>query len=157
MARGDRKTASREAARARTAARQAAQATGQAAAALFRDRWQAAVQALTAAETQVGRQVQALMKEKHLTGKDASAALRDVRKRLEKERRKAGKGLEARLNDLQARVVKEGQALRRSSEDAVQRALGALNVPSRQDISRLTRKVDELSRRIDRMRPGRRR
>jgi polyhydroxyalkanoate synthesis regulator phasin len=97
------------------------------------------------------------MKEKHLTGKDASAALRDVRKRLEKERRKAGKGLEARLNDLQARVVKEGQALRRSSEDAVQRALGALNVPSRQDISRLTRKVDELSRRIDRMRPGRRR
>jgi poly(hydroxyalkanoate) granule-associated protein len=97
------------------------------------------------------------MKQKGLTGKDASAALRDLRKRLDKERKKAGKDLEARLGQLQARVAKEGQALRRSSEEAVQRALGALNVPSRQDVSRLTRKVEELSRRIDRMRPARRR
>ena len=157
MARGDRKTATREAERARKAAREAAQATGSAAAALFRDRWQAAVQALTAAETQVGRQVQALMKEKHLTGKDASVALRDLRKRLEKERKKASKDLGVRLGQIQARVLKEGQSLRRSSEDAVQRALGALNVPSRQDIGRLTRKVEELSRKVDRIRPARRR
>jgi hypothetical protein len=157
MARGDRKTATREAARARKAAREAAEATGSAAAALFRDRWEAAVQALTAAETQVGRQVQALMKEKHLTGKDASVALRDLRKRLEKERKKASKDLGLRLGQIQARVRKEGQSLRRSSEDAVQRALGALNVPSRQDIGRLTRKVEELSRKVDRMRPARRR
>jgi hypothetical protein len=157
MAKADRKTASREAARARKAAREAAQATGSAAAALVRDRWQAAVQALSAAEVQVGRQVQALMKEKHLTGKDASAALRDLRKRLEKERQKAGRDLEARLGQIQTRVLKEGQALRRSSEDAVQRALGALNVPSRQDVGRLTRKVEELSRKIDRLRPARRR
>jgi poly(hydroxyalkanoate) granule-associated protein len=97
------------------------------------------------------------MKEKHLTGKDASAALRDLRKRLEKERQKAGRDLEARLGQIQTRVLKEGQALRRSSEDAVQRALGALNVPSRQDVGRLTRKVEELSRKIDRLRPARRR
>jgi poly(hydroxyalkanoate) granule associated protein phasin len=157
MARNDRKTATREAARARKAAGEAASATGHAAAALFRDRWQAAVQALSAAETQVGRQVQGLMKEKHLTGKDASVALRDLRKRLEKERKKAGKGLEVKLGQLQARVLKEGQALRKSSEDAVQRALGAINVPSRQEIGRLTRKVEELTRKVDRMRPGRRR
>ena len=158
MARNDRKTATREAARARKAAGEAASATGSAAAALFRDRWQAAVQALTAAETQVGKQVQALMKEKHLTGKDASAALRDLRKRLEKERKKASKDIGVRLGQIQERVVKEGQAIRRSSEDAVQRALGALNVPSREDIGRLTRKVEELSKKVDRsMRPARRR
>jgi hypothetical protein len=157
MARGDRKTATREAARARKAAREAAQATGQAAAALFRDRWQATVAALSAAETQVGRQVQALMKEKHLTGRDASATLRDVRKRLEKERKKAGSELDARLSALQTRAAKEGQALGRSAEKAVQRALGALNVPSRQDVGRLARKVEELSRKLDRMRPGRKR
>ena len=158
MARNDRKTATREATRARKAAGEAASATGSAAAALFRDRWQAAVQALTAAETQVGKQVQALMKEKHITGKDASAALRDLRKRLEKERKKASKDIGVRLGQIQERVVKEGQAIRRSSEDAVQRALGALNVPSREDIGRLTRKVEELSKKVDRsMRPARRR
>lgn len=97
------------------------------------------------------------MKEKHLTGKDASVALRDLRKRLEKERKKASKDLGVRLGQIQARVLKEGQSLRRSSEDAVQRALGALNVPSRQDIGRLTRKVEELSRKVDRIRPARRR
>ena len=158
MARNDRKTATREAARARKAAGEAASATGHAAAALFRDRWQAAVQALTAAESQVGRQVQALMKEKNLTGKDASAALRELRKRLENERKKASKDIGVRLGQIQKRVVKEGQAIRRSSEDAVQRALGALNVPSREDIGRLTRKVEELSKKVDRsMRPARRR
>ena len=157
MAKGDRKTATREAARARKAAREAAEATGQAAAALFRDRWQAAVAALSAAETQVGRQVQALMKDKQLTGRDASTALRDLRKRLEKERKKAARGLDARIGVLQARVVKEGQALGRSAESAVQRALSALNVPNRADVGRLTRKVEELSRKIDRLRPSRRR
>jgi poly(hydroxyalkanoate) granule-associated protein len=98
------------------------------------------------------------MKEKNLTGKDASAALRDLRKRLEKERKKASKDFGVRLGQIQERVVKEGQAIRRSSEDAVQRALGALNVPSREDIGRLTRKVEELSKKVDRsMRPARRR
>ena len=157
MAKSDRRTATREAARAKKAAREVAQATGQAAAALFRDRWQAAAAALAAAETQVGRQVQALMKEKHLTGKDASAALREARKRLEKERKKAGRELESRLGALQARAAREGQALGRSAEKAVQRALGALNVPSRQDVGRLTRKVEELSRKLERMRPRRKR
>ena len=155
MAKSDRKTASREATRARKAAREAAEATGTATAALFRDRWQAAVSALSAAEVQVGRQVQALMKEKHLTGKDASAALRDLRKRLEKERKKAAKGAGVRLGVIQKRVLKEGQALGRSADAAVQRALGALNIPSRKDIGRLTNKVEELSRKLDGLRPRR--
>lgn len=157
MAKSDRKTAAREGTRARKAAREATEATGSAAAALFRDRWQAALAALSAAETQVGKQVKALMKEKHLTGRDASAALRDLGKRLEKERRKAARGLDARLGVLQARVVKEGRALGRSAEGGVERALGALNIPSRQDIGRLTRKVEELSKKVDALRPSRRR
>jgi murein DD-endopeptidase MepM/ murein hydrolase activator NlpD len=116
MAKSDRRTATREGARARKAAREAAEATGQAAAALFRDRWQAAAAALAAAETQVGRQVQALMKEKHLTGRDASAALREARKRLEKERKKAGRELEARLGALQARAAKQRDAMAARAE-----------------------------------------
>jgi polyhydroxyalkanoate synthesis regulator phasin len=157
MARRDRNKATREAARARKAAREAAQASGQAAAALFRDRWQAAVGALSAAEAQVGRKVQVLMREKKLTGRDASVAVRDLGKRLEKERKKAGRNLEARLTGLQKRVAKDSQALGRSAEQAVERAMGALNIPSRADVSRLARKVDELSRKLDRLRRARKR
>jgi hypothetical protein len=157
MAKSDRKTASREATRARKAAREAAQATGSAAAALFRDRWQAAVTALSAAETQVGKQVQTLMKQKHLTGRDAAAALRELRKRLEKERKKAAKGAGVRLGVIQKRVLKEGQALGRSADAAVQRALGTLNIPTRKEIGRLTHKVEELSRKLDGWRPRRKR
>lgn len=157
MAKSDRNKATREGARARKAAREAAQASGHAAAALFRDRWQAAARALSAAEAQVGRKIQAVMKEKNLTSRDASVAVRDLGKRLEKERKKAGRNLEARLTALQKRVAKDSQALGRSAEQAVERAMGALNIPSRADVGRLARKVDELSRKLDRLRPGRKR
>ena len=36
-------------------------------------------------------------------------------------------------------------------DDAVQRALAALNIPSRQEVQTLTRKVAQLSRKIDRL------
>jgi hypothetical protein len=97
------------------------------------------------------------MKQRQLTGKDASVALRDLRRRLEKERRKAARQLDARLGVIQTRVMREGQALGRSADAAVERALGALNIPSRKDIGRLTNKVEELSKKLDARRPARRR
>src|ERR671919_808150 len=107
MAKADRKTAAREAARARKAAREAAEATGQAAAALLKDRWEAAVAALSAAETHLEQQVRTLLKEKKLTGRDASAALAAVRKKLERERKSASK----QMPRLQSSARKQGQAL----------------------------------------------
>jgi hypothetical protein len=153
MARVQRKATTR----ARKAARKTPVPAGQRAAALVREGWQAAVEALSTAETQVGRQVQAFMKQRQLTGKDASVALRDLRRRLEKERRKAARQLDARLGVIQTRVMREGQALGRSADAAVERALGALNIPSRKDIGRLTNKVEELSKKLDARRPARRR
>jgi hypothetical protein len=157
MAKSDRNKATREAARARKAAREAAQASGQAAAALFRDRWRAAVGALSAAEAQVGRQVQAFLKENSRKSPATTATVRDLGRRLDKERKKASRNLDVRLTALQKRVAKDSQALGRSAEQAVERALGALNIPSRADVARLTHKVDELARRLDVRRPARKR
>jgi poly(hydroxyalkanoate) granule-associated protein len=55
----------------------------------------------------------------------------------------------ASLGSLQARLVRERETVTRAAEDAVQRALAALNIPSRHEVQELSRKVDELSRRIE--------
>jgi polyhydroxyalkanoate synthesis regulator phasin len=62
------------------------------------------------------------------------------------------KQFEARLALLQARARKERRAFTRAVEDAVQRTLAALNIPSRREVHELTRRIEELSRRIDRFR-----
>ena len=53
---------------------------------------------------------------------------------------------------LQTRARKERRALARMVDDAVQRTLAALNIPSRQEVHQLTRRVEELSRKVDRFR-----
>ena len=72
--------------------------------------------------------------------------------RLERERKKALKQVEGRLAVLQTRANKERRAVTRMVDDAVQRTLAALNIPSRQEVQELTRRVEELSSRIDRFR-----
>jgi len=72
--------------------------------------------------------------------------------RLERERKKALKQIEGRLAVLQTRAKKERRAVSRMVDDAVQRTLAALNIPSRQEVQALTRRVEELSGRIDRFR-----
>ena len=69
--------------------------------------------------------------------------------RLERERKKALKQVEGRLAVLQTRAKKERRAVTRMVDDAVQRTLAALNIPSRQEVQELTRRVEQLSRRID--------
>jgi polyhydroxyalkanoate synthesis regulator phasin len=97
------------------------------------------------------------------TWKDTQAALvsaeAKVEKRvktwsqsLERERKKALKQVEGRLVVLQTRAKKERRAVARMVDDAVQRTLAALNIPSRQEVQELTRRVEELSGRIDRFR-----
>lgn len=97
------------------------------------------------------------------TWKDTQAALvsaeAKVEKRvktwsqgLERERKKALKQVEGRLAVLQTRAKKERRAVTRMVDDAVQRTLAALNIPSRHEVQELTRRVEELSSRIDRFR-----
>jgi hypothetical protein len=65
------------------------------------------------------------------------------------------RALNATVRDLQSRARKEGRAFVRSAEGTVERALATLNIPSRQEVDRLTRRVEELTHRLDGRRPAR--
>ena len=119
------------------ARRQPARKTrGRTAGDLLRDAWSAAVGALGAAEEETARQLGRLLRRNRITAEDAASAIGGLRVRLEAERRNLGRTFDA----------------------GVHGALASINVPSRQEVLELTRKVDELSRRIEGMRvPPRRR
>ena len=116
---------------------------------VLRERWQAALKALAAAEGELEKQWKTLVKKSGLSGKDAKSALKELRVRLEKERQRALKGIEAGMAGLQARVKEERAILSRRADEAMKSALVAFNIPSRQEVGELTRKVNELSRKID--------
>lgn len=116
---------------------------------VLRERWQAALKALTTAEAELEKQWKTLVKRSGLSGKDAKGALNELRVRLEKERQRALKGIEAGVAGLQARVREERAILSRKADEAMKSALVAFNIPSRQEVGELTRKVNELSRKID--------
>jgi len=117
--------------RAKRSARRAAR-TARTTGVMMRETWGAAVTALTAAEEEMARQVGRMLRRNKITPRDAGAAITSLRARLERERRSLGRTLDA----------------------AVHGALARINVPSRQEVAELTRKVDELSRRIERLRAG---
>lgn len=117
--------------------------------AVLRDAWQAARKALVSAEQRMEKQVRALLKRNRINTKDAQATIEELRARAEKERRKALALLDSRLKSLQSRVKKERKALGRVVQGAVQSTLAALNIPSREEIAGLTRKVEALSRKLD--------
>jgi hypothetical protein len=114
--------------------------------------WKDTQAALNSAEATVEKRVKALVKRSGVDTRQAAATLNAWRTRLEKERKKALKQVEGRLAVLQTRAKKERRALSRNVDDAVQRTLAALNIPSRHEVQELTRRVEELSRKIDRFR-----
>jgi polyhydroxyalkanoate synthesis regulator phasin len=103
--------------------------------AMMRETWGAAVTAVTAAEEEMARQLGRLLRRNKITPRDAGAVVAGLRARLQRERRNLGRTLDA----------------------AVHGALASINVPSRREVAELTRKVDELSRRIEGLRAGARR
>jgi polyhydroxyalkanoate synthesis regulator phasin len=113
---------------------------------------QDARKALGAAEVELERQVRALMERSGVDMRRAAETLGAVRSRLERQRHKAVSEVASRLKPLQARARKERQALARAVEDRVRATLTALDIPSRRDVHQLTRRVEELSRKIDRRR-----
>ena len=136
--------------------RKKASAKGRTTADVLKEKWEAAVKALTAAEAQVEKQVRQFVA-KNKVGQDATRTFNDLREKVERERKKAARELEGRLKGFQGRFQVERKNLGRRVDDAVHRALVAFNIPSRQEVAELTRKVDELSRKIDGFRGGRRR
>jgi hypothetical protein len=114
--------------------------------------WKETQAAITSAEATVQKRVKALAKRSGVDTRQASLTLRAWGHRIDRERKKALKEVEARLADLQTRARKERRAVTRTVDDAVRRTLAALNIPSRNEVQELTKRVEELSRRIDRFR-----
>jgi polyhydroxyalkanoate synthesis regulator phasin len=119
--------------------------------------WDDTREALGTAEATVEKRVRALVKKSGLDTRKAAATLSAWRNRLERERRRAVKRFDTELGLLQSRAKKERRAMGRMVDDAVQGALAALNIPSRKEVHELTRRVEDLSRKIDGFRhsPGR--
>jgi polyhydroxyalkanoate synthesis regulator phasin len=114
--------------------------------------WKETQAALSSAEATVEKRVKALVKSSGVDTRQATATFNAWRARLERERKKALKQVETRLAVLQTRARKERKALGRTVDEAVQRTLAALNIPSRQEIHELGKRVEELSRKVDRFR-----
>jgi ubiquinone biosynthesis protein UbiJ len=114
--------------------------------------WVGAVKAVSTAQANLAREVKKLLQRNRISTKDAASALRDVRALAQREQRKAVKELRARATELQARIHKERRVAARAIDHGVRSALAALNIPSRAEVTALTHKVDELSKRMQRAR-----
>jgi hypothetical protein len=114
--------------------------------------WEDTQAALSSAEATVEKRVKALVKRSGVDTRQARETLNAWRHRLDRERKKALKQVEGRLAVLQTRAKKERRAIARMVDDAVQRTLAALNIPSRQEIHELTRRVEDLSHKVERFR-----
>jgi hypothetical protein len=115
----------------------------------LRETWQATLGALSSAEGEMEKQVRHFMKARKISGKDARTMIKGLSGRVEVERKKAVKRLESRLKTLQSRVGKERKMVARTVNAAVKGTLATLNIPSRAEVTELSRNVAMLSRKID--------
>jgi len=111
--------------------------------------WNQTVEALTDAEARVEKQIRGLLKRNKISTKNGAAMMKDVRALVVRERKRGMKQLEARFATLQTRIRKDRKTVSKMVDDAVQGALATFNLPSRHEVHELTRKVNELSRKID--------
>jgi polyhydroxyalkanoate synthesis regulator phasin len=146
------KTARRAGATARKTAQRQGRTVGAAAGTTgdaLRDTWHSTLISLTTAEQEVAKQVRQLLKRNRIQSRDAAGVLRELGSRAEVERRRAMKELEGRLSTLQSRMKKERKVVGQAVGEAVTGALARLNIPSRHEVTELTRKVDQLGAKID--------
>lgn len=114
--------------------------------------WKETRAALTSAEETLQKRVRDVVNRSGVDTRQAERTLKAWRGRIERERRKALRQVETGIAQLQTRAKKERRALTRAADDTVRRTLAALNIPSRHEVQELTRRVEELSRKIDRFR-----
>ena len=111
--------------------------------------WDETREALDMGRATLEKRARALMKTRGVDPDRAAERLAALRHRLGLEGRKAVKQVEGRLVVLRASAKKKRRVLARRADDAVRRTLLALDLPSRQELRELTRRVEELSRKID--------
>ncbi len=116
----------------------------------LRQTWNTTIEAITSAESDLEKQVKAVLHRNKISTKDASAMFKDLSALVGRERKKALRDLETRLGAIQQKAVKQRKAVGTAVDDALQNALARFNLPTRQEVRDLTRKVDDLSRKIDR-------
>lgn len=115
----------------------------------IRATWAQAARTLTSAETEVQRQVKALLKRRRIASADAAKVLKGLRVRLDRERKVALEQIEAYVASFRSAVKKERKVVGKSLDRAAHRALAALDIPSRREVADLTHKIDVLSKKID--------
>lgn len=114
--------------------------------------WNDTRRALRSAEVTVGKRVAALVQKSGLEPREVMRQAELWRGRLDREGKKARKRVEARLVQLKHRATRDRRSLSKSVDDAVARALGALNIPTRLEVQQLQRRVEELKARVERLR-----
>jgi len=119
---------------------------------VLRDTWASTAKALSAAEVEVQQQLTSLLKRNKISVADATTMLRQFKLRAAKMRAQRMRELEAGASAVQSRVQRESRNAGRFITGAVQSTLAALNIPSRKEVAELTRKVDALSKKIDKLR-----
>ncbi len=118
----------------------------------WREAWHVTLKALSSAEREVDTQVRELLARNKLSRKDAQKLLDKFGARLQKERTRTLKEIQAGIKKLQTQVRREQKNLNRAVDDAVERALATLNIPSRREVTTLSRRVQQLSKKIDALR-----
>ncbi len=122
----------------------------QSAAERLRQTWNTTVEAITTAESDLEKQVKAVLHRNKISTEDASAMFKDLSALVGRERKKALHDLETRLGAIQRKAVKQRKVVGAAVDDALQSALARFNLPTRHEVRELTRKVDDLSKKIDR-------
>ena len=114
--------------------------------------WRDARKALRSAEGVVGRRVAAFARSRGIDTKDLAHRAELWRSRIDREGKKARKRALAGLAELQQRALRERKSLAHAADDAVARALAALNIPTRREVQELSRRVERLATRVDALR-----
>ena len=103
--------------------------------------WSDTRRALQTAEATVGKRVAALVERSGLEPREVMRHAEVWRAHLDREGRKAKKRFEARLGKLKQRAERNRRTLLHSADEAVARALAALNIPTRHEVQRLSQRV----------------
>lgn len=111
--------------------------------------WRDVATTVMSVQARIEAEVGQILKRGQAGRRDAETLLKDVRARADRERKIGLRELRARLRVLQARLEEERRAASRAVEGVVRSTLAALNIPSRTEIAALTRKVEELSRKLE--------
>jgi poly(hydroxyalkanoate) granule-associated protein len=130
---------------ARDQATQRLRTTWQDAKASFKD----ARSALLGADGALGKQVAAFARRNGLDTKQLARRADRWRSRLDRGGKKARKTIEIGLGQLQQRALRDRRTLARVADDAVSSTLAALNIPTRRELQQLSRRVEQLTHRVE--------